>query len=233
MLLLVLLVLFLQSFGVEGRGGLLGVAVGTAGGAWDVRLVDPRLRRSGSRSSPCPCCSRCPSRPRPTRGPRGRRCSRSYRRLWARRSPSCGARTAQVLLFLLASAVFRDGLAAVFTFGAIIAAQVFGFTPSEVIYFAVAANVVGGDRHVRRPVASTTASARRRSSSARSSGSSWPPSRSCSIGDGKIGFWIGGLVLAALRRTGRSRRAGRSWRASRRPAARARSSGCTPRPGAR
>ena len=50
----------------------------------------------------------------------------------------------QVLMFLLASAVFRDGLAGVFTFGAIIAAQVFRFSSSEVLYFAVAANVVAG-----------------------------------------------------------------------------------------
>ncbi|CAI9390927.1 MFS transporter [Microbacterium sp. T2.11-28] len=50
----------------------------------------------------------------------------------------------QVLQFLLASAVFRDGLAGVFTFGAIIAAQVFGFTSTQVLYFAVAANVVAG-----------------------------------------------------------------------------------------
>jgi UMF1 family MFS transporter len=49
-----------------------------------------------------------------------------------------------VLLFLIASAVFRDGLAAVFTFGAIIAAQVFGFSASEVILFAIAANIVAG-----------------------------------------------------------------------------------------
>ena len=49
-----------------------------------------------------------------------------------------------MLLFLLASAVFRDGLAGVFTFGAIIAAQVFGFSSTEVIYFAVAANLVAG-----------------------------------------------------------------------------------------
>ncbi|WP_292835729.1 MFS transporter [Microbacterium sp.] len=50
----------------------------------------------------------------------------------------------QVLMFLIASAVFRDGLAGVFTFGAIIAAQVFGFSSSEVLYFAVGANVVAG-----------------------------------------------------------------------------------------
>lgn len=48
------------------------------------------------------------------------------------------------LRFLIASAVFRDGLAGVFTFGAIIAARVFGFSDSEVIMFAIAANVVAG-----------------------------------------------------------------------------------------
>lgn len=46
--------------------------------------------------------------------------------------------------FLLASAVFRDGLAGVFTFGGVLAASVFGFSPGEVIIFAVVANVVAG-----------------------------------------------------------------------------------------
>ncbi|QEW04626.1 MFS transporter [Microbacterium lushaniae] len=46
--------------------------------------------------------------------------------------------------FLLASAVFRDGLAGVFTFGGVIAASVFGFSPGDVILFAIAANVVAG-----------------------------------------------------------------------------------------
>lgn len=46
--------------------------------------------------------------------------------------------------FLLASAVFRDGLAGVFTFGGVLAAGTFGFSASEVIMFAVAANVVAG-----------------------------------------------------------------------------------------
>jgi UMF1 family MFS transporter len=47
-------------------------------------------------------------------------------------------------LFLLASAVYRDGLAGVFTFGAVIASGTFGFTASEVVVFAIAANVVAG-----------------------------------------------------------------------------------------
>ena len=46
--------------------------------------------------------------------------------------------------FLIASAVFRDGLAGVFTFGGVLAANVFGFSPGDVIIFAVAANLVAG-----------------------------------------------------------------------------------------
>lgn len=44
--------------------------------------------------------------------------------------------------FLIASAIFRDGLAAVFTFGAVIARGTFGFTAFDVLLFAIAANVV-------------------------------------------------------------------------------------------
>ncbi|MGK0715236.1 MFS transporter [Leucobacter sp. W1153] len=50
----------------------------------------------------------------------------------------------QTLYFLIASAVFRDGLAGVFTFGGVIAALSFGFDSSTVIIFAIAANVVAG-----------------------------------------------------------------------------------------
>ncbi|UFU03409.1 MFS transporter [Ruania suaedae] len=46
--------------------------------------------------------------------------------------------------FLLASAVFRDGLAGVFTFGGVIAAGTFGFSAGDVIIFGVVANVVAG-----------------------------------------------------------------------------------------
>jgi UMF1 family MFS transporter len=46
------------------------------------------------------------------------------------------------IYFLLASAIFRDGLAAVFTFGGIIAAGTFGFELKEVIFFAIFGNVV-------------------------------------------------------------------------------------------
>ena len=46
--------------------------------------------------------------------------------------------------FLLASAVFRDGLAGVFTYGAVIAATVFGFGFTQVVVFGIAANLVAG-----------------------------------------------------------------------------------------
>lgn len=47
-----------------------------------------------------------------------------------------------VVWFLLASAVYRDGLAAVFSFGAVLAVSVYGLTASQVVIFGVAANVV-------------------------------------------------------------------------------------------
>lgn len=48
------------------------------------------------------------------------------------------------LYFLLASALFRDGLAGVFAFGAVLAAGTFGFSGGEVIMFGAAANIVAG-----------------------------------------------------------------------------------------
>lgn len=46
--------------------------------------------------------------------------------------------------FLVASAVYRDGLAGVFAFGGILAAVSFGFSPNEVIMFGIALNLVAG-----------------------------------------------------------------------------------------
>lgn len=45
------------------------------------------------------------------------------------------------VFFLVSSAVFRDGLAGVFTFGAILAVTVYGLSPGDVLLFGVAANV--------------------------------------------------------------------------------------------
>ncbi len=46
------------------------------------------------------------------------------------------------LYFLMSSAIFRDGLAAIFTFGAVIAVGSFGFAKGDVLIFAIAGNVV-------------------------------------------------------------------------------------------
>ncbi|ROS57923.1 UMF1 family MFS transporter [Frigoribacterium sp. PhB160] len=140
-LLLLLLVAFLQSFGVDGRGGLLAVPTGTEGGAWDVRLSIV-VAAAWFAVFAVPVLLAVPELPATATGPRAG-LLRSYRLLGSTIAKLWHTNR-QVLLFLLASAVFRDGLAAVFTFGAIIAAQVFGFSPSEVIYFAVGANLVAG-----------------------------------------------------------------------------------------
>ena len=57
-------------------------------------------------------------------------------RLWREARPT--------FWFLLASAVFRDGLAGVFAFGAVIAAVAFHFTSDEVLIFGIAANLLAG-----------------------------------------------------------------------------------------
>lgn len=60
----------------------------------------------------------------------------SIKRLWTY--------SRQTVYFLLASALFRDGLAGVFAFGAVLAAGTFGLTAGEVIIFGAAANVIAG-----------------------------------------------------------------------------------------
>lgn len=65
----------------------------------------------------------------------------SYRVLW-RDVQSLYAADRHAVYFLLASALYRDGLAAVFSFGAVLAVSVYGLTAADVVIFGVAANVV-------------------------------------------------------------------------------------------
>lgn len=61
---------------------------------------------------------------------------RSIRRLW---------QTARhTFWFLLASAVYRDGLSAVFVFGTVVAGQVFGFGFTDLVVFGIVLNLVAG-----------------------------------------------------------------------------------------
>ena len=67
----------------------------------------------------------------------------AYRALWSQIRNL--RRTApETLKFLIASAVYRDGLAGVFNFGAILGTVAFGFSKTEVIFFGIAANIVAG-----------------------------------------------------------------------------------------
>ncbi|RBP66960.1 UMF1 family MFS transporter [Brevibacterium sanguinis] len=50
----------------------------------------------------------------------------------------------QTLRFFIASAVFRDGLAAIFAFAGVLAAGSYGFSASEIIVLGVAANIAAG-----------------------------------------------------------------------------------------
>ena len=79
-----------------------------------------------------------------------------HRTAGPRRRSACSARTAScgrtgrsewrrdrnVVYYLLASAVFRDGLTGVFTFGAVLGVNVYGVSAADVLLFGVSACVV-------------------------------------------------------------------------------------------
>ncbi len=65
----------------------------------------------------------------------------SYKELF-RTLVRLGKTQPHTLYFLVASAIFRDGLAAIFTFGAVLAVGSFGFQTGDVLIFAIAGNVV-------------------------------------------------------------------------------------------
>lgn len=64
----------------------------------------------------------------------------SYRRL-VRELKELWRTDRRSVRFLIASAVFRDGLAGAFTYGAILGVSVYGLQPADVLIFGVAANV--------------------------------------------------------------------------------------------
>ncbi|UQX12656.1 MFS transporter [Candidatus Mycobacterium methanotrophicum] len=64
-----------------------------------------------------------------------------YRKLWTELSAEW-RRDRNLVYFVVASAVFRDGLAGVFTFGGVLGVNVYGISPADVLIFGVAASVV-------------------------------------------------------------------------------------------
>lgn len=67
----------------------------------------------------------------------------AYRALWTQLK-TLRAQAPETLKFLISSAIYRDGLAGVFTFGAVLGTVAFGFTTNEVMFFGIAANLVAG-----------------------------------------------------------------------------------------
>ncbi|HET8867115.1 MAG TPA: MFS transporter [Agrococcus sp.] len=140
-LLLVLFIFPIVDGGSAGHG-ILNVPFGRDGGGLDVRLA-VLASAVWFLVFALPLLFRVPEVPPTGAAPARVSMVESYRILF-RTIGRIGRRAPKTLLFLIASAVFRDGLSGVFTFGAIIAAQVFGFTSTEVILFAIAANVTAG-----------------------------------------------------------------------------------------
>jgi MFS transporter, UMF1 family len=65
----------------------------------------------------------------------------AYRRLWAEVVLEW-RRDRNVVYYLIASAVFRDGLAGIFTFGAVLGVNVYGISEANVLLFGVSASVI-------------------------------------------------------------------------------------------
>jgi UMF1 family MFS transporter len=118
--------------------------------------------------------------------------------------------------FLLASAVFRDGLSGVFAFGAIIGGVSFGFSDDQVIVFGIAANLVAGVSTVLLGIADDRFGPRSVILSTLSvivvAGLAVVFLRDL----GPIVYWVGGLVLSAC--VGPAQAASRSYLARVTPA---------------
>nr|WP_090343613.1 MFS transporter [Mycolicibacterium malmesburyense]CRL74721.1 major facilitator superfamily permease [Mycolicibacterium malmesburyense] len=115
-----------------------------------------------------------------------------YRKLWAD-IRSEWRRDHHVVYYLLASAVFRDGLTGIFAFGAVLGVRVYGVSDADVLLFGVCAStvaavgaVLGGlldDRFGAKPVIVVSLSAM------------------IAVGltllslDGVLAFWVCGLLL--------------------------------------
>jgi MFS transporter, UMF1 family len=69
--------------------------------------------------------------------------AQSYGKLW-QQIKSLHKQAPETLKFLISSAIYRDGLSGVFSFGGVLGALAFGFELEDTILFGIAANVVAG-----------------------------------------------------------------------------------------
>lgn len=133
----VLLLCFIGFVAGEGETrGLLGIP---AEGGLNIRLVAV-FAAAWFALSAIPLLIRVPEIP-PTADARPTGVVDQYRQLF-RDIRDLWRADSNALRFLISSAIFRDGLAGVFTFGAVIAVSVYGLSAGEVLIFGVGANIV-------------------------------------------------------------------------------------------
>ncbi|MGM1018817.1 MAG: MFS transporter [Actinomycetota bacterium] len=126
--------------------------------------------------------------------------------------------TRSTFWFLLSSAVFRDGLSGIFTFGAIIAGQVFGFEFLELAIFGIAANVIAGVSTLLAGRLDDRFGPKRVILTALASMVVAGLAVFLLVDAGTVVFWIGGLLLCAF--VGPAQAASRSFLARVTPAGR-------------
>jgi UMF1 family MFS transporter len=136
-----IVLLLVCNFGfIAGDGPRRGLfQVPTADGL-NIRLV-ALLAAAWFGLSALPVLFAVPELPADPSAPRRRGIVGAYRDLFASIAELWRA-DRNVVWFLISSAVFRDGLAATFTFGAVLAHSVYGMSASTVLIFGVVANVV-------------------------------------------------------------------------------------------
>lgn len=135
-----LLVCYLGFIAGDGDSrGLLGL---TTDGGLNIRLV-ALLAAAWFAVFALPVLFAVPELPRSAADPGAAKAGfvESYRVLW-RDLKDLWEADRRTVWFLIASALFRDGLAGVFTFGAVLAVNVYGMASDSVLLFGVAANVV-------------------------------------------------------------------------------------------
>lgn len=133
-----LLICYFGFISGDGPGhGFLGVS---SDDGWNIRLV-VLLCALWFAVAALPVLFAVPDPPRLAEKARRESFLASYRRL-LRDIAELWRTDRPIVTFLIASAVFRDGLTGVFTFGAVLAVNAYGISESDVLLFGVAANVV-------------------------------------------------------------------------------------------
>ncbi|WP_091501923.1 MFS transporter [Microbacterium sp. cf332] len=126
---LVVVLTFADWFGMDTSGGLAYRLIAVGCGVWTIVFAIPLLVNVPERPAP-------PASERVGFFQAYGRLVADVARLYRTERPT--------FWFLLASAVYRDGLAGVFAFGGVLAARAFGFSTTEVMVFGIAANLVAG-----------------------------------------------------------------------------------------